>query len=114
MIEITDEMMRQGAANTKQYAILILKKGPNYAEDVANGRKVIWEHGRRNYALRAEGMLSIVCPITDDGEYAGIGVFNLSVEETIDVMKQDPAVQAGVLAFEVHPGRSFPGDTLPQ
>jgi len=69
MAEITDDMMRQGSASAKPYAIIILKKEPNYAQDVANGRKIIWEHGRRNYALRAEGVLSIVCPIIDDGAY---------------------------------------------
>jgi len=108
MTEITDDMMRQGSASAKPYAIIILRKGPNYAQDVANGRKIIWE------PVRAEGVLSIVCPIIDDGAYAGIGVFNLSIEETAELMEQDPAIQAGVLTFEVHQGRSFPGDTLPQ
>jgi hypothetical protein len=28
-------------------------------------------------------------------------------------MDEDPAVKAGVFVYEVHPCRSFPGDSLP-
>ena len=95
----------------KPYAIVILKAGPNRnAPDV---EKIIWEHGRRNFALRADGLLSIVCPVTDGGEVRGIGIFNASLEETKAIMDDDPGVKARVLVYEVHPCRSFPGDTLP-
>jgi hypothetical protein len=74
---------------------------------------VIWEHGRRNYALRADGILAIVCPISDDTEIAGIGIFNADVEQTKRLMDGDPAVAEGVLNYEIHSTRSFPGDELP-
>ena len=108
---ITDEFMNEMRARARSYAVLILKKGPRYQMDA--GKRVIWEHGRRNHALRVEGVLSIVCPVLDDSEYAGIGVFNCSVEEATRLMNDDPAVKANVLTFEIHPSRSFPGDTLP-
>lgn len=28
-------------------------------------------------------------------------------------MDEDPGVQAGVFTYQIHPTRSFPGDTLP-
>lgn len=111
MTTITDEYMYDMRKKAKSYTALFLKKGPNFEQD--SEQKIIWEHGRRNHSLRVDGILPIVCPIMDGGEYAGIGVFNCSVEETIKIMEDDPAVKAGVLTFEAHSCRSFPGDMLP-
>ena len=78
--EITDEFMKKMLAKTKNYCIAILKDGPNCnSPDV---KKIVWEHGRRNFALRRDGLLSIVCPISDEGEVSGIGIFNASLDET--------------------------------
>ncbi len=109
---ITDDVMRQRLSATKQYCIVILKAGPKKNEEGAE--KIIWEHGRRNFALRAAGLLSIVCPISDGSNVAGVGIFNATVEDVKQIMDGDPAVQAGVLTYEVHPTRSFPGDSLPK
>ena len=76
--------------------------------------KIIWEHGRRNYALRAEGVLSIVCPISDGSDVTGVGIFNANVEEVKTIMEEDPGVKAGVFVYEIHACRSFPGDCLPK
>jgi len=43
----------------------------------------------------------------------GLGIFNASLEETKKIMDGDRAVQAGVFVYEIHPCRSFPGDSLP-
>ncbi len=110
MTEITDEFMQQKLANTKNYCIVILKAGPKRHEPGVN--KIIWEHGRRNFVLREDGLLPIVCPITDESELAGVGIFDLNIEETKKIMDDDPAVRAGVLIYEVHPCRGFPGDSL--
>ncbi len=110
MQPITDDFMRERLVTTKNYCMVILKAGPKKNEPGAD--KIIWEHGRRNFALRAAGLLNIVCPIRDDSEMAGIGIFNASVEETQKIMDEDPAVQADVLVYEAHPCRSFPGDSL--
>jgi hypothetical protein len=111
MTTITDEFMLQMRATARNYCAVILKTGPKYHEPGA--RDIIWEHGRRNHALRLEGALSIVCPVMDDSDVAGIGIFNRSVEETQQIMDGDPAVQAGVLVYELHTCRGFPGDSLP-
>ena len=108
---ISDDQMRTGLATLHSYAIALLKKGPNYAPPTSD--PIIWEHGRRNFALRAAGLLSIVCPVIDQSEMAGVSIFNLEPARVQEIMAADPAVQAGVLTFEVHPVRSFAGDTLP-
>src|SRR5947209_18433339 len=112
MTAITDEYMRQMIATTRQYCIVILKVGPKKNED--GSEKIIWEHGRRNFELRAAGVLPIVCPVSDGSDVSGVGIFNAPVEEVKKIMDEDPGVQAGVFVYEIHATRSFPGDSLPK
>jgi hypothetical protein len=63
--------------------------------------------------MRADGLLSIVCPINDGSDVSGVGIFNLGPDETAKLMDEDPGVRAGVFVYELHPSRSFPGDALP-
>jgi len=111
MNPITDDYMRQMIAATKNYCIVILKAGPKKHEP--GTEQLIWEHVRRNFALRAEGVLPIVCPINDGSEVSGIGIFTTNAEETKKIMDADPGVQAGVFIYELHVCRGFPGASLP-
>jgi len=108
---ITDEQMNERLAKTREYTLLILHTTPTTF--ASESRPIVWEHGRRNMALRADGVLSIVCPATDGSEVAGIGIFNASPEEVTQIIDGDPAVKAGVLTYELHPVRGFPSDCLP-
>lgn len=112
MTLITDEDMRKRIARTKEYCVVILKAGPN--RHMPGAEKIIWEHGRRNFALREEGMLSIVCPVADGSEVSGVGIFNAATERVRAIMGEDPAVREGILVYEIHPCRGFPGDCLPK
>ena len=112
MVEITDENMRQMMVLSRNYSVVILKAGPG--RNAPGADKIVWEHARRNFSLRADGLLSIVCPVIDDGEIRGIGIFNASIEETKKIMDEDPGIKAGVFVYEIHPCRGFPGDKLPQ
>ena len=111
MTMVTDEYMQQMMARTKEYCIVILKAGPNLNSERA--RTIIWEHARRNFALRNEGVLSIVCPVADASEVTGIGIFNTGTDQVRAIMNDDPGVREGLFVYEVHPCRSFPGDCLP-
>jgi hypothetical protein len=111
MSEITDDYMRAMLGQSRSYTLVLLKAGPN--RQMSGVQPIVWEHGRRNFELRADGVLAIVCPVTDDSQWSGIGIFNGSVDEVTAIMDGDPGVQAGVFEYEVHPCRSFPGDTLP-
>jgi hypothetical protein len=111
MTMITDEFMREMLAKTKPYCLVILKSGPR--RDTPDIQKAVWEHGRRNFQLRAEGKLAIVCPVGDGSEINGVGVFNTNMEEAKRIMEDDPGVKAGVFVYELHSCRSFPGDALP-
>jgi hypothetical protein len=104
--------MRQMISRTRNYCIVILKAGPN--RNKPGVEKIIWEHGRRNFALRAQGLLSIVCPVTDGSEVSGVGIFSADLDKVKSIMDQDPAVKEGVFVYEIHACRSFPGDSLPE
>jgi hypothetical protein len=107
---ITDEFMQQMLTASKNYCVVILLEGPR--KNPPGAEKIVWEHGRRNFQLRAEGVLSIVCPVVDGTDIKGIGIFNASVEETKRIMDEDPGVQAGIFVYQAHLCRSFPGDRL--
>ena len=111
MKEITDEYMKEMISKTKEYTVVILKATEKIKEP--GNEKIIWEHGRRNFQLREEGILSVVCPIRDESAINGVGIFNGSPDEVKKIMDGDPGVKAEIFTYEIHPTRSFPGDKLP-
>lgn len=108
---ITDEHMGDMLGKTKSYTVVLLKKTTKYHEPDAPS--VIFEHGRRNFALRAAGKLAIVCPVLDESEWSGVGIFDADVDEVKRLYDADPGVLAGIFTYEAHAVRSFPGDNLP-
>lgn len=108
---ITDEHMRDLLATTKPYTAMLLRVTEKAAEP--GSEEIVWEHGRRNLALRAAGKLPIVCPATDDSDWAGVGIFDASPEDVDRIMRDDPGVRAGVFTYELHPVFGFPGAALP-
>jgi hypothetical protein len=112
MATITDEFMREMLTQTKKYCVVILKSGPKWGS--RDAQKIIWEHGRRNFELRSEGKLSIVCPIADASEVRGVGIFNTDPAAAQLIMESDPGVMAGIFVYELHSCQSFPGDALPR
>jgi hypothetical protein len=110
MADITDEFMKQMLTTTKSYTTVILKRSAAFK--MPDAFPVLWEHGRKNFSLREDGVLMIVCPISEDKEMAGIGIFNADAATTKAIMDEDPAVKAGLLVYEIYPTRSFPGDSL--
>lgn len=111
MKEFTDDEMAPLLATAKSYSVVILRPGPKFDSDDAQA--IIWEHGRRNFGLRDDGVLAVVLPTTDESDVCGVGVFAATVEDTIAIMAGDPGVAADVFSYEVHPCLGFPGDALP-
>jgi len=111
MTEISDDYMREMIGRTKKYCACILRATPKRGEPGAD--KIVWEHGRRNFRLRAEGLLPIVCPIADGTGVSGVGIFVGTVEEVSRILDEDPGVKAGIFTYELHECRGFPGSSLP-
>lgn len=108
---ITDEEMRRMMPLARGYTLVILKSGPSFGRPGTDG--IIWEHGRRNFSLRAAGKLSIVCPVRDGSGVHGIGIFDADADEAKRIMDEDPGVKEGIFEYEVYPCCGFPGDCLP-
>ena len=111
MSAITDHYMHEMIQKTKPYTLVILHKTAKLND--VGAKEIVWEHGRRNFELRSDGKLNIVCPVRDDSDISGVGVFSTNLEDTRKIMDEDPAVKAGILLYEMHPTSSFPGDSLP-
>jgi hypothetical protein len=111
MTTYTDDMMRERLAEAAPYTLLVLRVTDRYG--IEGTDKIIWEHGRRNMELQADGVMPIVCPVADETGLAGVAIFVDGPDEVRKIMGSDPAVQAGVLSYSVHPCRSFPGSALP-
>jgi len=110
MVKITDEYVRDMHTKFRDYTIVLIKATPGRKE--AGADSVIREHGRKNLALREEGVLSIVCPVFGNYALSGLYIFNLSVAEAQKIMDDDPAVKAGIFNYEIYPCKGFPGDKL--
>ncbi len=110
MAQITDDYMREMMQKTTPYTVVILRQTPKRSQP--NADKIVWEHGRRNFELRRDGKLCIVCPVRDGSDIAGVGIFSTTQEETRKIMDEDPGVKAGIFKYETHPTRSFSGDAL--
>ena len=111
MKTFTDEEMGQLLPSARAYSLVILRQGPRFSDPAAPA--IIWEHGRRNFGLRDDGVLAVVLPVTDESDVCGIGIFAATVEDTVAIMNDDPGVAAEVFTYQVHPCRGFPGDALP-
>ena len=86
--------MKEMMLKTKNYTVVILKATQKIKEP--RTEKIIWEHARRNFQLREEGTLVIVCPIRDESEISGVGIFNRNPENVKEIMDGDPGVLAGI------------------
>ncbi|WP_068274393.1 hypothetical protein [Aldersonia kunmingensis] len=111
MKTFSDEEMQGLLTTSRGYSLVILKKGPKHGSEGSD--TIVWEHARRNFAMRGAGKLVIVLPVRDETDVCGVGIFDTDLDETASLMAEDPGVQAGVFTFVVHPARSFPGDALP-
>ncbi len=109
--DITDEFMHERLKLVKGYTLVLISQGPNW--DSPDRNAIVWEHGRRNFGLRRQGDLAIVCPVGDGTPLSGLYIFSTDAEAATAIIQGDPGVRSGVFVFEVHPIVGFPGDSLP-
>jgi hypothetical protein len=114
---VTDERLQEALRTVQPYTIVILRPGPGFpipgTDRDAGVTRTIWEHGKRNFALRLAGLMPIVCPVADGSDVIGVAVLNASTEDVDRIMRHDPGVQDGLFTYEIHPTRTFPGSGLP-
>ncbi len=116
MVEITDDVMRAKLATVRAYVIARLSKGPAYELPQSRSpeqAKVVWEHGRRNMQMQADGKMALVGPVIGGGDLVGLCIFAVPEAEARAIMDGDGAVQAGIFVYGLITWYGFPGDTLP-
>ena len=113
---VTDEMLQGALQHIRPYTVCILKAGLSFQEPGPARESwvtdLIWEHGKRNYALYLAGLKRIVCPIGDGSSTTGVSIFDADPDEVDQIMRQDPGVKAGLFTYEIHATQTFPGSTL--
>lgn len=116
MIEISDDYMHARLQTVRPYTTILLKKGPSYRDRASRTPEeaaIVWNHGRRNMALSAEGKMALVGPVSGGGDLVGICVFTVPEAEARALMDADGGVRAGVFVYDVVTFFGFPGDGLP-
>ena len=96
----------------KQYFLVILKSGE---AEVAEEKLAEIQAGHMAHiqTMDEAGILSLAGPFGHDGEKRGIFIMNVPSEEEVRKwVEQDPAFQAGRLAYEIYPWWGAKGSTL--
>ena len=98
----------------KQYYFVMLVRGPNAnAIDSLSLVKIQEGHMANINKMAESGKLQIAGPFGDDGNWRGIFIFDVATEEEVkELLKDDPAIQSGRLAYEIHPWWTMPGGCL--
>jgi uncharacterized protein YciI len=108
------EENKSEAPKLKQYYFVMLVKGPHRDEIDSLSLAKIQEGHMANINKMAEsGKLQIAGPFGDDGNWRGIFIFDVATEgEVKELLKDDPAIQSGRLAYEIHPWWTLPSSCL--
>ncbi len=97
----------------KQYWFVMLKKGPKRDQSAEDAGRLQAGHMANMQAYAERGQLQIAGPFMDDGDWRGIFILDVPDRTGAEAMcRDDPAVQAGRLACEIHPWLSQQGAAL--
>jgi uncharacterized protein YciI len=92
------------AYGMRSYVFVLLKAGPTTGLAKEEQQKLFRGHMANIQRLAAEGKLLVAGPFGDNPQkLEGIFVFNLAKAEEVEpLLKADPAITAGLLAYEVY------------
>lgn len=83
---------------------VMLIKGANRTQDSVTAKKLQEGHMANMTKMADEGKLLVAGPFMEDANWRGIFILKCeSKEEAEQLIKQDPAIAAGRLAYEIHP-----------
>jgi uncharacterized protein YciI len=88
----------------RQYWFVMLTAGNNRTQDSVTAAKIQEGHMANINKLYYDGKLKVAGPFGDDGKWRGIFIFDCKDKEEVEnLLKTDPAVASGRLAYEIHP-----------
>jgi uncharacterized protein YciI len=86
------------------YQLVLLKKGPAYAEGTDAAKQLLQQHGSYMMKLGAEGASLVAGPFAGSEEIIGVMVVRADAPEKAEAVERaDPAVKAGFFVIEVAP-----------
>lgn len=88
----------------KQYFMVFLTAGPNCTQDSVTRAKLQEGHLNNITRLFNEKKIVLAGPFLDNGTYLGIFIFDVATENEVkELLRTDPAIEAGRLGYEIHP-----------
>lgn len=97
----------------KKYVFGFYKRGPNKDMDSLQLSKIQAAHLEHLTELSKSGILCMAGPLDGDNEIRGLLIFNLKdIKEAEKYCREDPAVKAGRLTFELYYWWAAKGSTL--
>ncbi|MBN8547522.1 MAG: hypothetical protein J0L60_15440 [Ignavibacteria bacterium] len=88
----------------KKWYFVMLSRGENRSQDTAEVKRLNEGHMANINRMADLGVLRIAGPFMDNGDWRGIFIMDVKTEEeVIENLKQDPAIAAGRLKYEIHP-----------
>jgi uncharacterized protein YciI len=89
----------------EQYTLVLMKRGDKWNPDAPGFMDAMKQHGAYAEQMMKQGNLAIAgaFPFNDRGELGGVGIFRVSAEQTAKLLKDDPAIKAGLMKPELHP-----------
>lgn len=93
----------------KETYLVIYRPGPKWLEGKSLGEQPLLEHGKYMLSLYIKGSMTQAGPFTDDTGGAALLVVNDESEAKV-LVAEDPAVKAGIFAYEMHPWKWQPWD----
>jgi uncharacterized protein YciI len=88
----------------RQYWFVMLIAGNNRTQDSVAAAKIQEGHMANINKLYYDGKLKVAGPFGDDGKWRGLFIFDCKTKEEVEkLLKTDPAVSSGRLAYEIHP-----------
>src|SRR5688572_4451712 len=102
---ITDEEMQRLLGGAARRFAFVLRPGENFGPDTQG---LQWEHARNMFTLLQAGTLASVTALMDGTDVLGVGVMEAASKAEVEaLLREDPAVRAGRLRFEVFSTASF-------
>src|SRR5271170_4983398 len=89
----------------EQYTLVLMKRGEKWNPDAPDFMDAMKQHGAYAQQMITQGNLAIAgpFPFNDQGELRGVGIFRVGAEQTAKLLKDDPAIKAGLVKPELHP-----------
>ncbi len=89
----------------EQYTLVLMKRGEKWKSDAPAFSLVVKEYPAFAKEMTAQGYLAVggLFPLSVPGELRAVNIFRVGAEQTATLLKEDPAVKAGLFKTEIHP-----------